>query len=351
MKIGILTFHSANNYGAILQCYALYSYLRHLGHDCFVVDYRPNYFGLQPLDFRTLKCSNPIRFLLRCVYTLAVRPKHILRNYRFEQFIKNNLRIAPSSVLSDVDSDFDVFFYGSDQIWDWDICHGYDVNYFAGFPAAKKTNNIAYAASLGKIEIDCDKIDKLSSMLHNYTAISVREDILAEMVSGWGINNFTVLDPTLLFSEAFMPFQKNHALIKEDYVLVYEVAHCNYIMDFAREIAEQIKTKRIVRIEKDGTKSPSCFLNLFKNAKCIVTTSFHGVAFSIIYKKPFYSLNVGTFADIRSSSLLTKLKLQSRIFSQGDQVVYSDIDYSTPLTLLDALQQESKTFIDKSINS
>lgn len=351
MKIGILTFHCANNYGAILQCYALFSYLRNLGHDCFVVDYRPNYFGLQPMDFRSLKCHNPIRFLMRCLYTLAVRPLKIIRNYRFQQFIKDNLKILPSSVLSDVDSNIDVFVYGSDQIWDWDICRGYDVNYLAGFPAAKKAKNIAYAASLGRIDIDCDKIDKLTSMLRNYTAISVREDVLAEKVTEWGFKNCTVLDPTLLFPEPFIQFRENKAFIKEDYMLVYEVAHCNYIMKFAHEIAEQINIKRIVRIEKDGTKSPGCFLNLFKNAKCIVTTSFHGVAFSIIYQKTFYSLNVGTFADIRSSSLLTKLKLQSRIISQGDQVVYSSIDYSTPLTILGALQRESKSFINRSLNS
>ena len=347
MKIGILTFHSANNYGAVLQCYAMQQFLLSKGQDAKVIDYRPTYFGFQPINFKALRCSNPLRYIFRCCLAIVRRPKQIMRNRGFQAFREKYLTLAPDEILQDKNSGYDAFVYGSDQIWDWEICNGYDAFYFANFPAAKKAKNIAYAASLGKLNLPSDKVETLNRLLSNYSAISVREKDIIKLIDKSKYNVKVVIDPTLLFPKAFTSLELENRP-SDEYVLVYEVARCPSIQSVAESISNKLGYG-VKRISMSGVASPSDFLAAFKYAKCVVTTSFHGVAFSIIYSIPFYTIRVGTFADIRSASLLKSLDIENRMILADAIPPYSEIDYKTVYNNLLRLQEESSDFLLSSI--
>lgn len=341
MRIGILTFHSANNYGAVLQCYALQQYLIHEGHDAYVIDYRPPYFGLQPMNLKQFKCKNPVRYLGRIVKVLVERPRKIVRNKNFENYRKTYLKIVQDNVLYQDKTEFDAFVYGSDQIWEWKICKGYDDVYFANFPAAKYVKNITYAASLEKVDIDEAKTTQLKKLLKNYSSISVREKSLSEKTIQLGFNNTIVLDPTLLYPKAFVQESSN---LTNDYVLVYEVASCSKLLQVARSIASQLNC-RVVQIKMSDTYGPDEFVNKFKHAKCIVTTSFHGMAFSIVFKKPFYVISVGTNADNRTKSLLDNLGIPDRMINPVETIFFEQVDYKRVESRILKMQDHSSHFL------
>lgn len=344
MKIGILTFHSANNYGAVIQCYCLQEYIKSCGHEVYVIDYRPNYFGLQQMDFKSIKCSNPLRYLARILLVLFRRPSVVRRNKNFENFRKRYLHLISADILNDANSEFDAFIYGSDQIWEWEIGHCYDKIYFAKFDAAYKALNITYAASLAKVEFDKDRKNSFLKRLTNYSSISVREKEVSDILNQAEIANTVVLDPTLLYPEALIKFNFKAPYKKGDYVLVYKVAECEALMDLAKKVANDLQCN-IVEIKMQSIEGPEVFLNLIKHARCVVTTSFHGVAISLIYHVPVYVARVGSHLDLRSEYLVNSFNISDRMMCPADYKAFTNIDFSNVERALDKSQINSRNFL------
>lgn len=337
MKIGILTFHCAHNYGAVLQCYALQEVLKGMGHTVEVIDYRPDYLRIpyDVISLRRIWSRNPLRLAKRIISETLSFPQRILRHREFERFINRYLNLSKSTGIP---SDYDVYVIGSDQIWNSKITNGFDGVYFGYFPFPKgKRKYIAYAASMEAESLDRVAKDYLRKALNNFDAVSVRETHLAALLQPLTDKKISVvLDPTLLADASVWDSFLGSKPLERKYVLVYQVRVDEATMRIANHIASQLGAK-VVTISSYSTwkrskhlywaESPQAFVNWIKHASCVVTTSFHGTAFSIILNKSFYSLALGS-GDTRSASLLKLVGLEDRMIDKSALPSFQQIDYA-----------------------
>ena len=304
MKIGILTFHRAINYGAVLQCYGLYETLKSMGHDVEVIDYRPECIEYYRRIFPTFKISHANGVVMK-LKTIAISllnmPTIREANQRFDTFLNENFRF--SKIIrrpKEMPKELDIIFFGSDQIWSPQICYGFDSIYWGQFKH-DGIRLITYAASLGgHNQLSPEEWKTISRYLTAFERISVREKQLqADLESHLGIESELVVDPTILVNkEAFERITKQAESMPSNYVLVFAVAPTENLFGFAEEVATQTGSEIVVltanKLRKCKYRNvvPSVeeFLGWFKNAKCIVTVSFHGTVFSVLFRKDFYSL-------------------------------------------------------------
>ena len=239
MKIGILTFHCAHNYGAVIQCYGLQQYLRSLGHQVFVIDYRPDYFSSYRLSKIKYSESKSIKvFIKRIINRIIIGKVKNRRYYAFDNFIQKKLNLIPFQLNSDY-SEFDAIVLGSDQIWNPSITGGHYDEVFFGQNAKCKT--ISYAASSRTKTLSDEQKLYLKSHLCNIDSISVREESLEELLKPL-VNQpiSTVIDPS------FLPEVDEYNNLctainsPRPYVLVYEVERNDDTSRIADEIAASI---------------------------------------------------------------------------------------------------------------
>lgn len=362
MKIGILTFHCACNYGAVLQAYALKTYLSFLGHKVEIIDYRPTYL---------LISGSPNPFLSFCRKNFFAGLKDFLFKMRFFRFFKKRhdafLRFLYSNLIlskkihskKEIQQlDYDVVFWGSDQIWS-PIVKG-DLLFWGVFPS--KYRKVSYAASGGDFSNLNLSENFLSTALNDFSSISVRESDFAEFLSKYTKRKIsTVLDPTLLLSDYFW---SNISEIPDESfrecVVLYEVSKSELVSEAAYSLAKHISAK-VVRLCSDGIiptcpdadfcASPGKFLGYIKCSKCVVTTSFHGVALSIVNEKPFYFISYNNKNENRIILLLKQLGLSNRIITSLEDM-YSiplEIDYSEVKLRLELEREKSKNFITSAL--
>lgn len=362
MKIGILTFHCAHNYGAMLQSYALKHCLQEQGHDVKIIDYRPkhliNPYRLFP-SFSGLSWKNRISIL---IYILLYFPYRYIRYSRFNRFLERYL-IVDDVYYKTADTiqwhDFDVCFYGSDQIWNLDITKS-DFTYLG------ETNNIvlskiSYAASMGRLlEKDFPIYQKYLDM---FDCISVREKSMEKYLQPLTEKPIhTVLDPTLLLDADDWRKLAISPRLKKKYVLLYQIYYDKELRLFAEKIAAE---RGVVVVEltagipltyqryRNPIASPEEFVGYFKNAECVVTTSFHGLAFSLIFKKDFFVLDVKSLPsglNSRTYSLLGSLGLSSRFLNVNEYPQnILPVNYSIVNKKIRDLRLASLDFIEESL--
>ncbi len=362
MKIGILTFHCAHNYGAVLQCYALQEYLKGLGHDVKIINYRPKYL-LDPykiVDKSGFKCFNPLRIAKSIIREILLIPIRYVRHYNFSKFIKSKLKLTSAVKKDEIPSSFDIYIVGSDQVWNPRITRGFDNAYFCNFPFPKADRlYLSYAASMEANRMDDENSAFCQKALLNFDSISVREKELKDLLQPLTDKTiYQVLDPTLLLSRKNWEKITPRSCNKEKYVLTYQVRERKETEAIAQYIADQLGATVInlvawVRLRKNlgyQTVSPENFIGMIKNAECVVTTSFHGTAFSIIYNKPFYAIRLNDGNDSRVASLLTSLNLENRFINLDSLPEFSTIDYNKPNHYLECLRQDSENYIYNAIN-
>lgn len=357
MKIGILTFHCSHNYGAVLQCYAMQEFLKKLGHDVKVIDYRPSYLieRYKPLNFDRHK--NIFWFVGSAIYRIARYPWRLRRFKAFNRFIESKFDLLPYGGEGSAASQMDAYIFGSDQIWN-PLVTGGDEVYWGHLPFEKcEKKYITYAASMGKSTISEDEKTQISERLKNIDAISVRESSLKNLLASLVREVTLVLDPTLLVPRSI--WDKLDDNVKETgYVLIYQVEYDSNVIEFAKHIAHQLNVK-IIRLEGDlnwrvkpGGKtcaSPEDFVSYVKHASCVVTTSFHGTAFSVIFNKPFYVLKMWESHDVRSKSLLSSLHLGNRMVGKLDRPLFSDVDFTEANEILSRLRKDSEFFLTQNL--
>ena len=355
MKIGILTFHSAHNYGAVIQCYGLQQYLASLGHQVYVIDYRPRYFDIYNPKQRKEKQRKNLKTLVKnALRNMVISRVERKRYAAFDEFITRKLNLTPYVPGTDY-SDFDAIILGSDQIWNPQITGGHFDDEFFGFNAKCKV--ISYAASSRFVSLSEEQKLYLKYRLDKIDSISVRESSLKSLLQPF-MNKpiINVIDPSLLpdvneYNQLCTPIKE-----QKPYVLVYEIKRNLDTLRIAREIA---KLQGLEVVELVACSSPRFygksfrmeagpmdFLSYIKNAECVVTTSFHGMALSLKFQKNFYSLRQGTDADLRAESLLSKLGLLCRFIPLDSSVTsYSQLDYTEILPRLNEEIKFSKEFL------
>lgn len=359
MEIGILTFHCAHNYGAVLQCYALQEFLIKKGYNVEVIDYRPSYL-IAPYKTPNLFVSRNIKRMLRNTIAQMLKyPKAVRRHKAFTKFIEDRLKLSQPCDEKHIMPDKDAYIFGSDQIWNYKITNGGDDVYWGILPFDKKDKKyIAYAASMGIEKVTGKEKERIAGKLKIFDAVSVRENSLKNLLASISdIKVEQVLDPTLLAPRSV--WNKLTDCVKErGYVLVYQVRGDTNTMDFARHIASQLNANVIslesyvrckVERGKKSCASPEDFVAYIKHASCVVTTSFHGTAFSVIFNRPFYCLELGDGEDGRSKSLLNSLHLDDRMVDKLERPSFSDIDYSEANEILKALRKSSEQFLTKNL--
>lgn len=377
MKIGIFTFHRAHNFGAVLQAFALKKTLEKLGHTVKFIDYWPLYRkGMySPFNWKLLSL-NPRGFTYRVkalAENIIILKERIRRARAFTRFIEDNLGVSGEASYSSADQipdDCDLYIYGSDQIWRYNkfsAAEGFDVTYWGSFPTSN-TNKIAYAASMGELALDnatnkCTVINLLS----NFKKIGVRERTLREKLEEISdVKCSQVLDPVFLISpgewRSYMQ-QVNHVKDKK-YILFYNLLYSKKAEEYVRMLAEQRNCDTIIEIN-GGKKpltfsqsypgklsySPFEFLYLIDNADFVVSTSFHGTAFSLIFEKEVVALGMGKNSE-RAASLLQIAGIPDRLKIDESLALEEDIqtiDFQKVRSHLDLHIQESYDFLLQSI--
>lgn len=345
MKVGILTFHRANNYGAVLQCYAFQQYLKALGLDVEVIDYR------QPIIekvYRVFSITKFIKLLLHPVgavqYIIGI-PRRLRRSYEFKKFRKNYISVSPRPFFGKGQLDYDIVFHGSDQIWNPKLLGGKMDDIYLGFYKLKaNADKVAYAVSFEDKSISNDVIKKFQEGLSNFSAISLREEsLIKHLVPLTDKKINIVVDPTLLLSRNDFDQIATYKKMKKKYVLLYAVGPTTLARRLAERIALERKFKLIDITNKDI--SPSLFIRYFKQADFVVSVSFHGTIFSLLYNKNFYTIATGRDSDIRYYDLLKKFHLENRCVSMMPEQIM-DVDYSEFNSLKNKYVQSSISFIN-----
>lgn len=300
-KIGILTFHSANNFGALLQAISLQNTINELGDDdCKLINYKPHFirkdYSLNP--FKSKKPKAIITSILRI-------PDKIVRNIKFYIFRSRNTRCTEKcqsqTRFKDVCVCFDKIIVGSDQVWNYTLTE-YDMRYFLyGIP--NSVEKLAYGASIGDADFSVDEADEMIQCLQAFHRISVRENATKKLLEHRILNKIieVVLDPVFLTPKekwiklALKPRQK-------DYILFFKMGYsktADPALEFAKKLSKKTGYKLLMLWDQEtwfryrdvthiGPVGPAEFLGWINNAKCVVTNSFHASAFSIIFNTPFY---------------------------------------------------------------
>ena len=325
MRIGILTFHAAHNYGAVLQCFALQTALQAMGHDVSVIDYRiPSMLRTyRVFDWRRFVATQPAK-MLRKIRTEA--PLLFVRKRRsdaFEHFINTRLRLVPVSTITQ--RPFDYIVVGSDQVWNTKLTGGFDSYFWGGFPRPAATKLISYAASR-QDTWSKEEASEIASRLNYWDAISVREHSLQaqlqELMPEKAIK--AVADPTCLLSLSEWSKQAVAPAISEPYLFFYQVEASPKALLIAKTIAEELHLRLVCLSAHVGdvcspeaeVTSPEQFVGWFKHASFVVCTSFHGTVFSLIFRRPFFSIRMNKGKDNRVLSLLEKVGMTERFITE-----------------------------------
>jgi hypothetical protein len=362
MKIGIITFHRAQNFGAVLQAYALQEYLKDSGCEVEIIDYRNRFlekrYSLYDLTFlfdrKNIFVSLGVLFNRYLTFRARLEKKR-----KYEIFRSDYLQISKKIYYSknDFGNEYDVYICGSDQIWNPVLTRKLDPVYFLAFETSRK--KITYAASS---DFSANKhyernSDILRDYLNGLDAISVREESLAVELRKYTKKEIhTVADPVFLFPKSFYLNILRDPGVR-NYVLVYHVAESKNASKIAEKTAKD-NNKNLVEIHSNlfpfmnakihkQTLGPLEILGYIYYADLIFTTSFHGSALSIIMNKDFYVVNNNSN---RLRNLLGILALEKRFISTISEVKpNSNIDYSVINTRLEQVGILSKKYLSDNL--
>ncbi len=287
-KVGILTFHDADNLGAVLQAYALNTVLeKECGVTAEIINYKcPK---ITSTKYATVSASikGMIKYFLMLVY-------YKIKRCGFDSFRKKRLNLSEGcnrQNIEEITKDYDLLIAGSDQVWNPE-CTDSDKTYLLDF-VGDRNCKYSYAASLGNREFSpADDMEWING-IKDFREISVREQSAAQHLEKLGIGNVRVnSDPVVLLSEDEWKKIMSKRLVSQKYVLVYTVLPDVNVMNAAKNYAIEHNCKLISNkksIEFILHNSPSDFLSWIYHAECVFTNSFHGTAFSVIFGKKLFA--------------------------------------------------------------
>lgn len=352
MKVGVVTFHRAHNYGALLQAYAMQTFLKENGHDAFMADYRSaaleeQYKLFSYKFYLGVGIKAPAHLVNRCL-TFFLRRSRIKK---YNWFINKFLDLRN-------ESNCEALIFGSDQIWNPSITGGFDENYWGNIYPQTNAMRIAYAPSLeaGALDVHADKV---RNALKRFDAISVREADMIEVLNKYTDKKIElVCDPTFLIKKESYENLLRPLDVEGEFVAIYQVNRNSLTYQVAKYLAHKYGLK-IVEMGQNtsflhpgryqNTACPSEFLWMIKNAKYIVTSSFHGTALSIIMQKQFFVTTMGK-GEKRMKNILGICGLADRMITNVEEVdEIEPIDYEKPLGGLQDYISSSQSFILNSL--
>lgn len=361
-KVGIITFHEALNYGAVLQAYALKTVCEELGCEAHIVDY--NYGGIEekvaPVS-KFLAAANKKAALPGLVRGLLGYFGDKKRELAFASFRKRYLNESiPCRCAADISAlGYDVLIAGSDQIWNRGVTmQRYDPVFFMNFETDAK--KVLYGASSEDVPFAGEKEAAFVQALGGLDgAVSIREKKLADYVENlMGKRYPVVLDPTLMAGREIMAAIPTPKPPKDPYILLYQI-DSNPESDISVKSLEArfgcpVYTMTVPRLGdthgRRGTVGPEEFLSLLKGAKFLVTNSFHGIALSLLMHKQFFVYENGGVMS-RIDSLLELAGLENRkVKLVADIDPDFAVDYETVDTRLENARTDSMAFLRQALN-
>ena len=356
MKVGIVTFQETNNYGALLQNYALQKAIKDAGHSCDTIDYKSSYIG-RPLGFAHLKNKGLKTYLLGVAGYLIYLPRS-----KRNRFFRKNISYSPKMYkedLEELNDTYDMFICGSDQVWNYKLT-GDDPYYFMDF-VKDKNKCVSFAASLGLNEIDDKHKGMFIHYLSEYKYLSAREESASKLVGECVKRDIeTVPDPCMLLDASEWEAVSLRPL-KRGYVYVYQLGVSKDVVLLAKKIAKEKKLEIIYTPFPVGSMSGGEYrinagaqdvLGFIRDAEYVITDSFHGTLLSIIMNKQFFTKCSGTHAGVgnRIHDLLTRYGLTNRLLS-GELDYTEDIDYSSLNDKLNEDRENAKNILYKIMNN
>jgi len=371
-RVSLITLQYINNYGSVLQTYASQLYLEGKGCSVEIVNYTRENCRFENLR-RSMKAyykQKGLFFKLPFVSDLLVarwKKLHIKRNEVFDNF--RNDKIHLSKEYHSIDDlmknppNADCYCVGSDQVWNYLYNDGVLPEYFLRYtPKGKVKFSLSSSLGIDKMEDDeCGTLIK--EYLEDFVTITVRENTGKKILEELGINNcHQILDPTLLIHKDLWVSTLGLKKIRDyEYVLVYQLNPCKEMDIFAEQIAQKKGCKLIVisnnirmtipGAEIIGNPSVEQFLELILFAKCVVTDSFHGTAFSLNFNREFFSWLPDKYST-RLMSVLEMLDLKDRAFTQNENrwMTLAPINYVSVNNVLSQERKKADQLIEGVLN-
>lgn len=366
MKIGIITFHRADNYGAVLQAYALQKVFENINHEVNIIDYRCSDIEKEygALKFPKL-CKNVTLWLKRIPQWYYSKSLIDEKTERFNKFRMEYMNLTDALFSEEdhrkIEEEYDLIVTGSDQVWNPSITGGVDSWYY--FIKTLENNEIlvaSYAASVGNINEYKSWFPETKKYLECYNFISVREidayNYLKKIIPH---KNITLcIDPTLLVdSELWRQISNNKVEVSEPYLLYYDAAQNDEAKKIAIMVAKSLNL-RLVHFNPDLYKlnnssyvvnaGPIEFLSYIRNASFVVTSSFHGTVFSLIFERKFISVAHPRHGG-RVKDLLSIVQLENRICLKADDAndkCFDEIDYLNVKKIINDYRASSLEYIN-----
>jgi hypothetical protein len=348
MKIGILTFHRAYNFGAVLQAYALQTFLLKQGQHVEIVDYRQPFIDeiYSPFSlrrFNRLFASFHLKGLIKYLLKIGARK---LRKNCFESFYVKRFKLGEVYYTDCISDEYDLYVIGSDQLWNSQLTNGIDSIYWGNFN--RGINKITYGMSTSLKNLQEIDKDVVEDFIKNFVGLSFREKKVSDYFKKiYNKANTTVLDPTFLlrkneWNELLIP------TIDSKYIVTYQAriykSDPNILQKKAKELA-LYNNYKIIELHK-GNYTPEEFLSYIKNAECVVTSSFHACAFGIIFNRPLQVFVFEDGHDDRYVDLLNSLDLDVFLVKPNEKLSIKYVDYKVVEEEVSTLRMDSIKFLN-----
>lgn len=362
MKIGILTFHRAENYGAVLQAYALCEVLRQCSHLPEVIDFRAKSIE-DEYQLLSTNGSTMLQRMKRLLGSVLRYPTHKKRKRYFNAFVRQHLPVSMPIYKEDIvklADTYDAYITGSDQVFNTDITKNDAGAYTLDF-VSNPHKKYSYAASFGKTSLTETECSIFKDYLKDFEQISVREQSGVNLVKDiLGREALVHLDPTLLLTREQWTSLCSANTVNGEFILLYVILPLDWIYGYTEQLSMRFRIPVIClngslkqrlqyrRFRYVDDASPAMFLSLFNNAAYVVTSSFHGTVFSLQFRKQFITmLPEKNERNDRMRSLLEKLNLSERMVVQRDCIsdIGASIDWNGIEASLDCERKRSMEYI------
>lgn len=365
MKIGILTFPNSRSYGASLQMFALYSACQCLGYDAEII----NYYNLWMKQEKHMSIGRGKNALVSLGKRKTYNLIHIGMKLQFAQFEKRMQKypkkpIVDPKQLQTIANRYSAVICGSDQVWNPYITNK-DLSFFLDF-CGEKTKRISYAPSFGVEDLKAPYAEAVTEELGKFDFLSIREETGKSLIKKLsGLDSTIVVDPTfLLDGKQWQTYEKFHPQANGEYILYFTVHNSKKLWKHCMDLAKKTNMK-ILRvgsniISKQFKKEkgmeyvcdigPAQWLYLVRNASFVITNSFHGTAFSIIFRKNFY-VEFSSLTNSRLSNIVKLMGLEARVLQGDNEITPSVTDYSTTEVVLPKFISESVAFLEAALKN
>lgn len=361
MKIGILTYHFAINYGAVLQCYALQQTLHEMGYDDVeIINYNT-------YNWRLLLQNLPHRFSYELFHKAYIKFSHYnSADNVFRKFVDSKLCCSSKvnmSTLPELAKKYDAIIVGSDQVWAPRMREGspYFLNWKPGEYEGKR---IAYAPCCMIKKIQPSQISTLTKALNAFDSLSVRDDETRQFVSNLtGESPVVVPDPTFLYD--FAPVLRKKPVISEPYIFAYvlgaDIPGSN--KDAIRRLRNMLPGTKVYAVTLSKTNpvdtawadkviydaSPEDWLNYVQFAKLVFTDSFHAAVFSMKFHTPFFAYYSMPSRKPRFDDMVKRFGIERNIISSVDQILMENISVFNNDVILEKQKMVGVSFLKKSL--